>query len=217
MKISKRNLKLIFERYLLEGEIESFDASSTDISKEKEILNVSHSDVDHTGGSIVAFDLKKLDGDDKPVRIKIKTGVKINKTTEETQNLIRAIYKLAKEKNIPDPVITSGFRSSKDQAEAMFNNWNKYGGKTGGTQYLIDLYANDNFAKEVGSSFESTGSFEGAIKIIDKYPGAHYKGLAFDLRLTPRIDDIMNDEKIKALCSKKTAKEKDHWHVVVKS
>lgn len=37
MKISKRNLKLIFERYLLEGEIKSFDASSADISKEKEV------------------------------------------------------------------------------------------------------------------------------------------------------------------------------------
>ena len=177
----------------------------------------SGAEVSHSGPSV----------DDKidDVSIKRKSGANIKDLSKNTKSVIKYMYKKAKELGITDtPVITSGMRGPQSQASVMYSNWVKQGAKSGGKNYLIRLYANDELAGQIGDAFEKNHpdkakAVAGAVELLNKTPiSNHARGDAFDLRVTSRIGELVSLlEKEKLIKPFDETKEKSgpHWHIKV--
>ena len=147
---------------------------------------------------------------------------------QKTKLVIKRIKSYAKENNIKIPYITSAFRGSEDQARVMFNNWKRQGGKADGkgTAYLVGLYANDDLAEKIGISFEETGEYRKAARLLKKNPvSSHATGEAFDLRSKghPDVKSILDAVKaefaekgITVKIGDETNMKAPHWHINVK-
>jgi len=165
--------------------------------------------------------------------VQSKPGVK-GPISEAVQTFLEICGEIAAEQGLPQPVVTSAYRSVDNQISAMANNWAREGGLFGGNAYLINLYTDDTMATTIGNIFTSNydsasnrvspaGRSEASAYWVQKY-GANFQSHlkvpaeAVDLRLTESIADIITASgtrmsvygvKVKPLA------ESDHFHVGV--
>jgi hypothetical protein len=140
--------------------------------------------------------------------VQAKPGVK-GPISEALQKFLEICGRIASEQNLPQPVVTSGYRSPDDQISAMASNWVSNGGLHGGNQYLLKLYRDDAMASAIGSIFTSNydrasdrvspdGRKEATAYWTQRYgtgSRSHLKvpAEAVDLRKTEGILDIINE------------------------
>lgn len=215
MKISRKTLNLLIENYIFEGDLRQFYKDEDyddydDYSSDSE----SYPEIQHDEGDLKTT---SIDG----VSVRTKSGVDLSTLSPKTNELIKAIFEMAKNKKFEQPVITSGFRGPKAQALVMYRNWKREGSgdASKGTSYLVNLYTNKKLARQIGDSFEENGDDLTKAEALLRTPiSNHNNNRAFDLRLTKNIDTIMEMPSIKALYSTGpktgTQKESDHWHVL---
>ena len=150
----------------------------------------------------------------------------IGKLLPKTKEFVARIKEYAKEKGYtPEPKVTSGFRGPRGQARVMFNNWNLHGGPSGGTDYLLGLYRDDDMAQLVGDSFKDTNGYTDAIKILKTFPiSSHASGKAIDIRSLghKHIGKIIHDvaiefrnKGVEININDETGYKNPHWHVKV--
>ena len=107
-------------------------------------------------------------------------------------------------------VVTSGYRSAQDQAEAMA--WSR------GLDYLLGLYADDATAEGAWDAYQA-GGLDGAAEYLEQHPlSAHQGGDAADLsywRTAPDGSTLDVDRMVNAAASigASTVRESDHLHV----
>tara|TARA_R110002153_G_scaffold1395_2_gene7206 strand:- start:4706 stop:5362 length:657 start_codon:yes stop_codon:yes gene_type:complete len=215
MKISRKTLNLLIENYIFEGDLRKFYKDEDyddygDYSSDSD----SYPEIQHDEGELKTTN---IDG----VSVRTKSGVDLSTLSTKANELIKAIFEMAKLKGFVQPVITSGFRGPKAQARVMYNNWKResYGSGPKGTSYLVGLYKNKKLAQKIGDSFAEHGDdLTKAVELLKTPISNHNNNKAFDLRLTKDIDTIMEMPSIKALYSTGTntgtQKESDHWHVL---
>jgi len=140
--------------------------------------------------------------------VQAKPGVK-GPISEALQKFLEVCGRIASEQNLPQPVVTSGYRSPDDQISAMASNWVSNGGLLGGNRYLLKLYRDDAMASAIGSIFTSNydrasdrvspdGRKEATAYWVQRYGTggrSHLKvpAEAVDLRKTEGILDIINE------------------------
>ena len=163
--------------------------------------------------------------------VQAKPGVK-GPISEAVQTFLEICGQIAAERGLPQPVVTSAYRSVDNQISAMANNWVREGGLISGNQYLLNLYTDDTMASAIGSIFTSNydsssnrvspaGRKEAAAYWTQKY-GTNFRSHlkvpaeAVDLRLTESIADIItaSGTRMSAYGVKvKPLAESDHFHV----
>ena len=170
---------------------------------------------------------KDFDGDSNtlPEEYQEAKDANVQGLKPKTKEFVARLNSYAKEKNWKKPKITSGFRGPVSQAKVMFKNWKLHGGASGGTAYLIGLYADDNLAKKVGDSFTSSGDWKNAAAILKKEPvSAHGSGKAIDIRSIghKNIGKIIHavavefrNKGIKVYINDETGYKNPHWHVKI--
>lgn len=100
-----------------------------------------------------------LSGDDWDDYIVVRDGVDmdVDYSAIGYLKILASITKEAMSKSgtkISKPVITSANRAPDRQSTIMIDNWEKHGGPSGGTDYLINLYGDDAMASAVGKGLE---------------------------------------------------------------
>jgi len=165
------------------------------------------------------------DGETSPEEYQEAKEANVNGLKPKTKEFIARLNSYAKEKNYKKPKITSGFRGPVSQARVMFNNWKLHGGVSGGTEYLIGLYANDKLAKRVGDTFTSTNDWRTAASILKKQPvSAHGSGKAIDIRsighnnISEIIYAVAKEfrlKNIKIYINDETGYKNPHWHIKI--
>jgi len=155
-----------------------------------------------------------------------KPGVNINNVTQDVKDFIEAIGNKAKEMGVQTPIITSGWRSIRNQSALMGRNWNDNGGMNGGREYLEGLYGK-SYGSKMSDIFESYGVGKdaqelGAKVIRSRTVGSHHitdPGQALDFSLTSGIKEVLsamridNDFNIKIVDETKMAG--PHYHVSI--
>lgn len=149
-----------------------------------------------------------------------------------------------------DIVVTSGIRNARLQARAMLNNKKKFDQmRDDGVvrsanpkipydeSYLVDLYANDSFARNVDSTYPqspqpyTSSQLDAATVVVQDYwdnnpsAGNHNKGLAFDLAYYSKATgfnvtwltstQLLEVEETADFLGFDVDREFDHFHIVI--
>ena len=130
--------------------------------------------------------------------ISINIGADVENTSNKVKEFLTTLGNLAKQRRMPTPHVTSGYRSSRAQARAMAKNWMKYGGnkvvsdaeartksKRQGTIdsiksmtnepinlgliYLFELYADNKTIININQIFMQLGAKFGGQKAVAEY------------------------------------------------
>ena len=100
-----------------------------------------------------------LSGDDWDDYIVVRDGVDmdVDHSVIDYLKILASVTKEAMSRSrtrISKPVITSANRAPATQSRIMISNWEKNCGSDGGTDYLINLYGDDEMAAAVGKGLE---------------------------------------------------------------
>lgn len=229
MIISESNIRKVVRQTLLEFEMGGITMGDFG-------AKVSHDE--GTAGNMKLV----VDGEEYNVNVSQKEGIadSVERLDDRAKRAVVKMFKLHSELNddsIELPVITSGHRSPAQQYNAMLYNWNNedIGGKTHDDKksYLNKLYNSgktppSEFVKTMHEFFVRASNNDDqaasdAIAYLEKRNvSSHGIGMAFDLRLTNGIDKFVNILINRGIIESKevkpgTIKEKDHWHIRVKS
>jgi hypothetical protein len=133
-----------------------------------------------------------------------------------TDALINQLNLLADEMGVPRPRVTSTGRTAEEQASAMYNNWQSHGGRNGGREYLVGLYANDAAAREVDRLFADSEP-ENAVTNASIYLAAnpisdHQQGNAIDFGGT-ESRELLEEAQRRGIFTGQIMDEGDHLHI----
>jgi hypothetical protein len=163
------------------------------------------------------------------IKMDVKPGVDFDGLGVDAKKLTSIFAMIAIELGHPPMLITSGFRGGRRQAGAMYNNYKAEGGLDDpkkGEKYLVDLYANDDFARTIAKIFrESSGKKDAVNKAavyLDANPiSAHARGVAIDFRNTPGALEVAREAKtrgyFKGRVGDETNTKRPHVHVRIDS
>lgn len=149
-------------------------------------------------------------------------GVDITHVSDDIKMFLDVLGKTAQEMKKEMPVVSSGFRTASAQARSMARNWNKHGGPENGLKYLIDLYSDDEMAKNIHNLFLKYGTDKDGLEIVSNYlstqkpqASSHMKNPAeaVDLRITQDISLLLKEVENKNLFNMRIIDEGDHLHV----
>lgn len=163
------------------------------------------------------------------IKMDVKPGVDFGGLGADAKKLTSIFAMIAIELGHPPMLVTSGFRGGRRQAGAMYNNYKAEGGLDDpkrGEKYLVDLYANDDFARTIAKIFrESSGKKDAVNKAapyLDANPiSAHARGVAIDFRNTPGALEVaqhaLKKGYFKGRVGDETMKKRPHVHVRIDS
>ena len=218
MQITKGQLNILIESYLLEGQTREsdiqFDWFGDWDQNEDDSYNMDHSNTNHGEGKSLPYTLRN-----SGTKIMIKDTVNAKLVNALSDNATKVLELIAKKAQEVDqnlyPIVTSALRTSKTQANAMIQNYKKRG------ERVFDGYKSQNVIKQI-LPYVKNNDLTGLTKYFDDNKeelhqiSRHTTGNAFDLRLDDRIGEILKSPEIlRYIKNKNSLNHKDHYHIEV--